>query len=70
MKYVVTLIPEDEGGYSVIVPGLPGCCSQGATREEALDNIKEAIELYNEVAHEIAEEQGEAAEVQVDVRVA
>ena len=48
MEYVVQIIPEDEGGYSVIVPGLPGCVSQGETREEALDNIREAISLYLE----------------------
>lgn len=41
------LIPEpEEGGYSVVVPGLPGCVSQGETREEALENIRIAIEEY------------------------
>lgn len=39
---------EEEGGYSVWVPALPGCASQGETREEALANIKEAIEVYLE----------------------
>ena len=38
----------DEGGYTVFVPSLPGCISEGDTREEALRNIKEAIELYLE----------------------
>ena len=69
MDYVVRLIPEEEGGYSVLVPGLPGCVSQGETREEALRNIKEAIELYLEVAAEMAAE-GEAASVRVDTKVA
>lgn len=41
---------EAEGGYSVWVPSLPGCCSQGDTFEEALNNIKEAMELYLEEA--------------------
>ena len=47
-EYEVVLTPEDDGGYSVSVPALPGCTSQGETREEALDMIREAIELYLE----------------------
>jgi len=58
MKYAVRLISEDEGGFSVVVPGLPGCVSQGETRAEALDNVKEAITLYLEVAQESANEGG------------
>jgi predicted RNase H-like HicB family nuclease len=69
MDFPVRLVPEDDGGFSVVVPGLPGCVSQGESREEALVNIKEAIELYLEVAHEIARE-GEAASVRVDLKVA
>jgi predicted RNase H-like HicB family nuclease len=45
-EYDVVLIPEDAGGYSAIVPSLPGCVSQGDTREEAISMIREAIELY------------------------
>jgi len=48
MKIKVQLVPEEVGGYSVFVPALPGCMSQGETKEEALDNIKEAIDLYLE----------------------
>ncbi len=48
MKVKVVLIPSDEGGFTVMVPSLPGCISEGNTREEALANIKEAIELYLE----------------------
>ncbi|MHC1726084.1 MAG: type II toxin-antitoxin system HicB family antitoxin [Syntrophobacteraceae bacterium] len=48
MKVRVVLEPSDEGGYTAIVPGLPGCISEGETKEEALANIKEAIELYLE----------------------
>ena len=45
MKYRVALRKTDEG-YSVSCPGLPGCWSQGVTEEEALDNIRSAIEEY------------------------
>lgn len=48
MKYKVVIDPQEEGGYSVYVPVLPGCVSQGETIEEATSNIKEAIELYLE----------------------
>lgn len=48
MKYKVVLEQQDEGGYTVYVPALPGCVSQGETTEEALSNIKEAIEVYLE----------------------
>lgn len=45
-EYEVVLTPEAEGGYCVGVPALPGCTSQGKTREEALSMIREAIEVY------------------------
>ncbi len=45
MKYKVRLERTDEG-YAVWCPGLPGCWSQGKTEEEALENIKDAIETY------------------------
>jgi len=48
MKLKVVLEPSDEGGYTVYVPSLPGCISEGNTKKEALNNIKEAIELYIE----------------------
>ena len=44
-SFPVVLIPQPEGGYSVQCPTLPGCYSQGDTVEEALANIREAIEL-------------------------
>ena len=69
MKYVVQLIPEAEGGYSVLVPGLPGCVSQGETREEALDNIRDAIGLYLEAVNESVEGQ-EFDTVTVEARIA
>ena len=47
-RWTVVLQPETEGGFSVFVPVLPGCASQGETKAEALSNIKEAIALYIE----------------------
>ena len=52
MKLKVVLEPSDEGGFAVYVPALPGCISEGETEEEALRNIKEAIELYLEPAED------------------
>ena len=64
MKFTVILEPEEEGGYSVHCPALPGCHSQGETREEALANIKEAIEgileVISEEGHPIPEQKPEA----------
>jgi predicted RNase H-like HicB family nuclease len=48
MKLQVILEPSDEGGYTVYVPLLPGCISEGETIDEAMTNIREAIELYLE----------------------
>ena len=48
MKLKVVLEPSDEGGFTIYVPSLPGCISEGNTKEEALNNIKKAIELYVE----------------------
>ena len=48
MKLQIILEPSDEGGYTVFVPALPGCISEGNSREEAINNIREAIELYLE----------------------
>jgi len=45
MKLRVILEPSEEGGYTVFVPALPGCISEGDTREEAIENIREAIAL-------------------------
>ncbi len=48
MKIKVVLEPSEDGGYTVHVPSLPGCISEGETLEEALANIEEAIALYLE----------------------
>ena len=48
MKLKVVLEVSEDGGFTVFVPSLPGCISEGDTREEAMVNIREAIELYLE----------------------
>ena len=66
MKLKVVVCPEEVGGYSVSVPALPGCHSQGETLEEAMANIREAAELWLEVASETTElESRNAAESQL-----
>jgi len=52
VRFNVLLETAEEGGYTVFVPSLPGCISEGDTKEEALNNIKEAIELYLESKEE------------------
>lgn len=54
-SFKVVLIPEPEGGFSVAVPGLEGCLSQGETEDEALEQIKEAMELYCESIIDLGE---------------
>ncbi len=48
MRLRIVLEPSEEGGYTAIAPSLPGCISEGETKEDALKNIREAIELYLE----------------------
>jgi predicted RNase H-like HicB family nuclease len=48
MRIKIILEPSEEGGYTAVVPSLPGCISEGNSKEEALTNIKEAVELYLE----------------------
>jgi predicted RNase H-like HicB family nuclease len=68
MKLKVLLHRESVGGFSASVPALPGCYSQGETRAEALENIREAAELWLEVAADAAvarvEEEEAGAELQ------
>ncbi len=52
MKYKVIIEAQEGGGYTVYVPSLPGCVSQGRTTGEAMTNIKEAIEVYLESLRE------------------
>ncbi len=54
MRFKVVLEPSEDGGFTVYVPALPGCISEGDSVEEALANIREAIELYLEpVEHDL-----------------
>ena len=62
MKLRVVLEPSEDGGFTAVVPALPGCISEGDTREEALRNIDEAIRLYLD-AVEDDDEFGPDAEV-------
>ena len=65
MKYKIALKKTDEG-YSVYCPGLPGCWSQGNTEEEAIDNIRYAIQEYlAAIADSIRE--NEVREIEVSV---
>lgn len=64
MNIKVILEPQENGGFTVYVPSLPGCVSQGDSKEEALKNIKEAIELHLEAdENEISSYDGEIAKV-------
>ncbi|MDD3622675.1 MAG: type II toxin-antitoxin system HicB family antitoxin, partial [Methanofollis sp.] len=56
-----------EGGYTVYVPSLPGCISEGDTREDALRNIREAIDLYLETVEDdcVLSENAEQIEIAV-----
>lgn len=56
LSYKILLRKEPEGGYTVIVPSLPGCVTYGETVEEAIEMAKEAIELYIESLREHGEE--------------
>jgi len=53
-SYQINLIPDEEGGYTVVVPLLPGCVSYGATIEEATAKVRKAIQLHleNLAAHD------------------
>lgn len=58
LVYDVVLEPSEDGGYTVYVPSLKGCVSEGETEEEALVNIKNAILLWRQTWEDIAAEQG------------
>jgi len=63
MKYKVVL-EQTEEGYAVHVPGLPGCWSQGASEQEALANIQDAIQEYLAGVNDLIRD-GEVREVEV-----
>jgi predicted RNase H-like HicB family nuclease len=66
MHVRVILEASEDGGYTVRVPTLPGCISEGDNREEALANIREAIQLYLEpVEDDMTLAEGEVVEIAV-----
>jgi len=58
LTYDVILEPAEEGGFTVYVPALRGCVSEGDTEEEALENIKDAIHTWLDAWEQIAKEKG------------
>ena len=65
MKIKVILHEAEEGGYWATVPALPGCVSEGETREETLANIREAIECYLDASESSVPEKARVEEVEV-----
>lgn len=67
MNLTVVLEPSDDGRFTALVPSLPGCISEGDTREEAVANVRESIELYLEPVADDVEfsERAELIEVAV-----
>ena len=66
MKLTIALEPQPGGGFTAYAPSLPGCISEGETKEEAVKNIKEAIELYLEAdTNELIDFNGEKVIVSV-----
>ena len=65
MKLKVILEPGDEGGFTVYVPSLPGCISEGDTMEEAMQNIRAAIDLYLEEEPLVLSEKAQVLELVV-----
>jgi predicted RNase H-like HicB family nuclease len=67
MKLRIILEPSPEGGYTVYVPSLPGCISEGDSLEEALENIREAIDLYLEPVEDdfVIDQKGIIQEIEV-----
>jgi predicted RNase H-like HicB family nuclease len=73
MQYTVIVHNAEEGGYWVEVPSLPGCFTQGETIDEAMTNIKEAIELHIQGLKDEGQEVPKEADLvigRVDVRAA
>jgi predicted RNase H-like HicB family nuclease len=67
MKLTILLEPSEEGGFTALVPALPGCISEGLTRDEALANIREAIELYLEPVDDDTVTQSQAERLELVV---
>ena len=67
MKLKVILEPSDEGGFTAIVPSLPGCISEGDSKEDAIKNIREAIELYLEPVDDDSTYPAESEQLEIAV---
>lgn len=67
MKLKIVIEPSSEGGYTVTVPALPGCISEGETRDEAIRNIMEAIELYLEPVEDDHSFSANAEEMEINL---
>jgi len=67
VKLRIVLEPSPEGGYTVYVPSLPGCISEGDSLEKALENIREAIDLYLEPVEDdfVIDQKGIIQEIEV-----
>ena len=68
-ELAVVLHKGEEGGYWVSVPAVPGCYSQGETVEEAMANIKEALELHLECSLEDGEDMPQERQLGYTVRI-
>lgn len=67
MKLRIILEPSEDGGFTAIVPALPGCISEGDTKEEALTNIREAIELYLESVEDDRSYRPDSEELEISI---
>lgn len=67
MKLTIVLKPSNDGGYTVYVPTLPGCLSEGDGKEDAIQNIREAIELYLEPVEDDLALSPEAEQIELAV---
>ncbi|TKB94197.1 MAG: type II toxin-antitoxin system HicB family antitoxin [Nitrospira sp.] len=67
MKLTIVLEPSNDGGYTVYVPTLPGCLSEGDSKEDAIRNIREAIELYLEPVEDDLALSPEAEQIELAV---
>lgn len=67
MVLKVVIEPSEEGGYTVWVPALPGCVSEGETKDEAVQNIREAIGLYLEPIEDDIASSPDAEELEIAV---
>ncbi len=65
MDIKIVLEDQEEGGFTVYAPSLPGCISQGETIEESLKNIKEAIELYLDINAEEIKGKGKIMNIEI-----